>query len=48
MINPDMPWNEEIRATWARHERLAVPDVAALPGQVHTIGRVNGTGAVEY
>ncbi len=21
--NPDMPWNEEIRATWARHERLA-------------------------
>jgi pimeloyl-ACP methyl ester carboxylesterase len=25
--NPDMPWNEEIRATWARHERLA-----ATPG----------------
>jgi class 3 adenylate cyclase/pimeloyl-ACP methyl ester carboxylesterase len=23
VINPDMPWNEEIRATWARHERLA-------------------------
>jgi class 3 adenylate cyclase/pimeloyl-ACP methyl ester carboxylesterase len=22
--NPDMPWNEEIRAAWARHERLAV------------------------
>ena len=21
--NPDMPWNEEIRATWARAERLA-------------------------
>src|SRR5215218_4659638 len=21
--NPDMPWNEEIRATWARHERLS-------------------------
>jgi class 3 adenylate cyclase/pimeloyl-ACP methyl ester carboxylesterase len=21
--NPDMPWNEEVRATWARHERLA-------------------------
>ncbi len=19
VINPDMPWNEEIRATWARH-----------------------------
>jgi class 3 adenylate cyclase len=24
VINPDMPWNEEIRATWARHDRLAV------------------------
>jgi class 3 adenylate cyclase len=23
LANPDMPWNEEIRATWARHERLA-------------------------
>ncbi len=22
-LNPDMPWNEEIRATWARHERLS-------------------------
>ena len=21
VINPDMPWNEEIRATWARQER---------------------------
>jgi class 3 adenylate cyclase len=21
--NPDMPWNEEIRASWGRHERLA-------------------------
>jgi class 3 adenylate cyclase/pimeloyl-ACP methyl ester carboxylesterase len=28
-INPDMPWNEEIRATWARMERLA-----ASPGTV--------------
>jgi class 3 adenylate cyclase/pimeloyl-ACP methyl ester carboxylesterase len=27
--NPDMPWNEEIRAAWARHERLA-----ASPGTV--------------
>ncbi|QNI05730.1 adenylate/guanylate cyclase domain-containing protein [Mycobacterium kubicae] len=24
VLNPDMPWNEEIRASWARHERLAV------------------------
>ena len=24
LLNPDMPWNEEIRAAWARHERLAV------------------------
>jgi class 3 adenylate cyclase len=23
VLNPDMPWNEEIRATWARHDRLA-------------------------
>jgi class 3 adenylate cyclase len=22
-MNPDMPWNEEIRASWGRHERLA-------------------------
>ena len=29
VMNPDMPWNEEIRATWARHERLA-----ASPGTV--------------
>jgi pimeloyl-ACP methyl ester carboxylesterase len=28
-MNPDMPWNEEIRATWARFERLA-----ASPGTV--------------
>ena len=30
-INPDMPWNEEIRAAWARHERLAAsPATVAL------------------
>src|SRR6201984_3377128 len=29
VLNPDMPWNEEIRATWARLERLA-----ASPGTV--------------
>jgi len=30
-INPDMPWNEEIRATWARHDRLAAsPRTVAL------------------
>jgi class 3 adenylate cyclase len=23
LSNPDMPWNEEVRATWARHDRLA-------------------------
>ncbi len=29
--NPDMPWNEEIRATWARMERLAAsPKAIAL------------------
>ena len=31
LLNPDMPWNEEIRATWARYERLgASPGTAAL------------------
>ncbi len=31
LANPDMPWNEEIRATWARHERLAAsPSTLAL------------------
>jgi pimeloyl-ACP methyl ester carboxylesterase len=30
-INPDMPWNEEIRAAWARHDRLAAsPATIAL------------------
>jgi class 3 adenylate cyclase len=30
-LNPDMPWNEEIRATWARYERLAAsPRTLAL------------------
>lgn len=30
-VNPDMPWNEEIRATWARHERLAAsPEMVSL------------------
>jgi class 3 adenylate cyclase len=27
-MNPDMPWNEEIRATWARMERLAASPAA--------------------
>jgi class 3 adenylate cyclase/pimeloyl-ACP methyl ester carboxylesterase len=31
VTNPDMPWNEEIRATWARLERLAAsPGTTAL------------------
>jgi class 3 adenylate cyclase len=31
VLNPDMPWNDEIRATWARHERLsASPRTVAL------------------
>jgi class 3 adenylate cyclase len=30
VLNPDMPWNEEIRARWARSERLAAsPGTAA-------------------
>jgi pimeloyl-ACP methyl ester carboxylesterase len=31
VMNPDMPWNEEIRVAWARYERLgASPGTAAL------------------
>ena len=31
LMNPDMPWNEEIRASWARMERLAAsPTAVAL------------------
>ncbi len=31
VLNPDMPWNEEVRAAWARHERLAAsPRTAEL------------------
>ncbi|MGY4871282.1 alpha/beta fold hydrolase [Mycolicibacterium elephantis] len=31
MMNPDMPWNEEIRAAWSRAERLAAsPATLAL------------------
>jgi len=31
VVNPDMPWNEEIRAAWAREERLAAsPRTVAL------------------
>src|SRR5215208_92860 len=31
VVNPDMPWNEEIRASWARMERLAAsPRTLAL------------------
>jgi class 3 adenylate cyclase len=31
VVNPDMPWNEEIRAAWARQERLsASPGTVAL------------------
>lgn len=31
VLNPDMPWNEEIRASWARFERLAAsPRTVAL------------------
>ena len=33
VFNPDMPWNEEIRAAWARMERLtASPNTVALLG----------------
>ena len=35
LLNPDMPWNEEIRASWARMERLAAsPATRALLRQL--------------
>jgi class 3 adenylate cyclase len=35
LVNPDMPWNEEIRAAWARMERLAAsPRTRALVGPI--------------
>ena len=39
-----MPWNEEIRATWARHERLAAsPGTVALDDAAHgRNGRAGG------
>src|SRR5258705_3159673 len=30
VLNPDMPWNEEIRAAWARVERLAASPATAI------------------
>jgi pimeloyl-ACP methyl ester carboxylesterase len=37
-VNPDMPWNEEIRATWARLERLAAsPRTVALRGPLFAL-----------
>src|SRR5262245_23891985 len=30
VLNPDMPWNEEIRAEWARVERLAASPATAI------------------
>ena len=47
VINPDMPWNEEIRATWARKERLAASPatVALMTALVIGSGR---TGAASH
>jgi pimeloyl-ACP methyl ester carboxylesterase len=47
VINPDMPWNEEIRAAWARHDRLAASPttlalVMPLLAEVDVRGRVRG------
>ena len=39
LINPDMPWNEEIRAAWAREERLAASP--ADPGSHVRLSRPN-------
>ena len=39
VVNPDMPWNEEIRAAWARMERLA-----ASPRRSRSCGARAGNG----
>jgi class 3 adenylate cyclase/pimeloyl-ACP methyl ester carboxylesterase len=40
VLNPDMPWNEEIRATWARQERLSgSPGAVAL--MMPVVGELN-------
>ena len=43
-INPDMPWNEEIRAGWGRQDRMAAsPGILALVLPVDIqIGRAGG------
>jgi class 3 adenylate cyclase len=40
LSNPDMPWNEEIRAAWARHERCAVSP-GAVAQMVTQIAELN-------
>ena len=40
LINPDMPWNEEIRATWARHGTSGGSPGTARP-HVASRGRVD-------
>ena len=44
VVNPDMPWNEEIRAAWARHERLAASprDARSHDASRVRIGRAGG------
>ena len=44
VLNPDMPWNEEIRAAWARQERLAAsPRTASSHAAAHyRTGRAGG------
>ena len=48
VLNPDMPWNEEIRAAWARMERLAASPatVALMMPLVSADGRAGGTSPV--
>lgn len=41
-MNPDMPWNEEIRSAWARFERLA-----ASPGTVALMLQLTGEMRVQ-
>ena len=47
VVNPDMPWNEEIRAAWARFERLAAsPRTVALMWPL--VGRAGRAGGASH
>ena len=47
LVDPDMPWNEEIRSTWARFERLAASPTDRC-GHVAACGRDGCAGSASH